>query len=303
MIFVLGSVNMDLVFFSDKFPNIGETVLGNRFLMNQGGKGANQAVSAKKSGGEVTFIGKVGEDLFGELLIKELKSYGLNLMMKRENGISTGIALINVSKSGDNKIVIIEGANKSISDEELELFKQNSISGDILLLQGEIPKDINLKALKIALEKNIFSIFDPAPYSEWMIDMEPKPDLITPNEIEFNMMTGEKDYDKGIIKLKSLGFKKVLVKLGKAGCLFFDENYQKFFPAFEVEAQDSTAAGDVFNGALAVSLSNKETLEKAISYACAAAAISVTRVGAAQSAPKRDEILKFLKERNEEINY
>ncbi len=303
MIFVLGSVNMDLVVFSDKFPEVGETIVGTRFIMNQGGKGANQAVAAKLAGGEVTFIGRVGADFFGDVLIQELKSKKLNLQFVKDERTSTGTALINVSETGENKIVIIKGTNQLVSVDDVGIFSNLSSPGDILLLQGEIPIETTVEALKVAREKKVFSIFDPAPFSSSMKEFVNLPDLITPNKVELQQLTNVPHYLEGVEILKEMGAKKILVKLGNKGCYYVDENNSFHFPAFKVDALDSTAAGDVFNGTLAVALSERYSFNKAITFACAAAAISVTRPGASQSAPEKQEILDFLKERNEEDYY
>ena len=291
MIYVLGSINADLVVYSDKFPRIGETIIGKDFLLNQGGKGANQAIAARKAGAETTFIGRTGDDYFGNFILENLVSNDVKLHIKKEKGTFTGIAIINVSSKGENKIVIIHGANGKVNEEELSFLSKNLTKNDILMLQGEINSDILVEAAKIAKGKNATVIFDPAPVSKELKNVIPFATFITPNEVEIDTLAEGKDIDTVL----TLGTEHVIEKLGERGIHYKGKEGSFSIPAFSVNTVDTTGAGDTFNGAFAAALSENKSLKESIIFAQAAAAISVTRKGAAASFPNRSEIENFLK--------
>ncbi|MGC8757794.1 MAG: ribokinase [Caldisericaceae bacterium] len=292
-VIVLGSVNVDLVLYSDKLPEKGETVFGNEFLINQGGKGANQAVAASKAGAEVIFIGRVGDDFFGRFVLDSLRSFGVNSHLFVDKTSTTGVALINVDKSGENAITIIKGANGLVGDSEVDFLKQAINSGDILLLQGEISTETLVAACKISQGVGANVIFDPAPVREDLLDVVPFATYVTPNEIELKKLTKSNTADE----LLKAGAKNVILKLGSSGVKLVNRNTQIALDAFSVDAIDTTGAGDAFNGSFAAALAMEYDLKDALKFAVAASAISVTRKGAAASSPTYDEIMKFIKEK------
>lgn len=304
MIYVLGSINFDIVIFLKKFPKIGETVFGNSILYNLGGKGANQAISAKKLNGDVLFIGRVGRDYFGEYLINELKKFDLNFNVNIDKDSSTGIALINVDENGKNKIVIIEGANGRVKEEEVYFLKNNLKKDDLLLMQGEIPYETILSSLRLASSIGAKVIFDPAPAKREFLNLLPYLTYITPNEVELEILTSNiKDLNEKIDFLINNGVFGVIVKLGENGIVYKDKNRNFFnLKAYKVDAIDTTAAGDIFNGAFATCLDKKLDLKYSLKFSMAASAISVTRKGASVSCPNYEEVIKFMEERNEENN-
>ena len=291
MIYILGSINADLVVYSDKFPVEGETIVGSDFLLNQGGKGANQAIAARRAGAKTIFVGRVGNDYFGDFVLKNLINNNVKLHIKKEKDTFTGIAMINVNSEGENKIVIIHGANSKVDGEELSFLSKNLTKNDILMLQGEINSNILVQAAKIARAKNATVIFDPAPVSKELKNIIPFATFITPNEVEIKALAE----GKGIDALLALGTEHIIEKRGERGIRYKGKEGSFSIPAFSVNAVDTTGAGDTFNGAFAAALSENKSLKESIIFAQAAAAISVTRKGAAASFPNRNEIDNFLK--------
>jgi len=304
MIYVLGSINFDLVIFLKKFPEIGETIKGNSILFNLGGKGANQAISIKKLNGDVLFIGRVGDDYFGKYLINSLKSFKLDYEIKIDKDVNTGIALINVDNDGKNKIVIYEGANGKVREEEINFLKDRIKKDDILLMQGEIPFETILEASKIANKIGCKLIFDPAPTKKEFINLLPYITYITPNEVELHMLTPNIfEFEDKIDFLINSGVFGVIVKLGEKGIVYKDKEGKHFnLNAYKVNAIDTTAAGDIFNGAFASCIDKNFELNYSLKFSLAASAISVTRKGASISCPNYDEVLKFMEERDEKNN-
>jgi ribokinase len=289
-VFVLGSINVDLVVYAEHFPEKGETVVGKEFFINQGGKGANQAVAAKKAGADAIFIGRVGTDIFSNIAEESLKKFEVAHRLTFDKTAQTGIAVINVDKTGENRITIIEGANGHIGSEELEFLKKNIKSGDFLLLQGEIHVDVLVEASKIAKSAEAFIIFDPAPVKQELINVIPYADYVTPNEVELRKLTNSNDP----AELLRLGAKNVIFKMGERGVRFINLNEIFEVKAFKVNAVDTTGAGDTFNGSFAAALSMGMDIKEALRFANAAAAISVTRKGAAVSSPTYEEIISFM---------
>lgn len=289
-VFVLGSINVDLVVYAERFPEKGETVVGKEFFINQGGKGANQAVAAKKAGADAIFIGRVGTDIFSNIAEESLKKFEVAHRLTFDKTAQTGIAVINVDKTGENRITIIEGANGHVGSEELMFLKKNIKSGDFLLLQGEIHVDVLVEASKIAKSAEAFIIFDPAPVKEELINVIPYADYVTPNEVELRKLTNSNDP----AELLRLGAKNVIFKMGERGVRFINLNEIFEVKAFKVNAVDTTGAGDTFNGSFAAALSMGMDIKEALRFANAAAAISVTRKGAAVSSPTYEEIISFM---------
>ena len=295
-IFVIGSSNTDMVVKSQKLPAPGETIIGGTFLMNPGGKGANQAVAAAKLGANVTFVSKTGNDIFGKQAIQGFQREGINtefIFTDLEN--PSGVALILVDAKGENSIAVASGANGNLQISEVEKAIGQIIANDTVLLQLEIPIPTVEFAIKKCFEQGAKVILNPAPAQILDESVFKYLDIITPNETEAELLTGIKVIDlttaeQAALKFHEKGVKNVIITLGSRGAYLHNNTINRLIPAPIVEATDTTAAGDVFNGALAVALSEGQDLEQAISFACRAAAISVTRMGAQASAPKRSEI-------------
>ncbi|WP_435353776.1 ribokinase [Emticicia sp. SJ17W-69] len=295
-IFVIGSSNTDMVVKSQKLPAPGETIIGGTFLMNPGGKGANQAVAAAKLGANVTFVSKTGNDIFGKQAIQGFQREGINtdfVFTDLEN--PSGVALILVDAKGENSIAVASGANGNLQISEVEKAIGQIMPNDTVLFQLEIPIPTVEFAIKKSFERGAKVILNPAPAQVLDESVFKYLDIITPNETEAELLTGIKVIDlntaeQAALKLHEKGVKNVIITLGSRGAYLHNDTINHLIPAPVVEATDTTAAGDVFNGALAVALSEGQDLEQAISFACRAAAISVTRMGAQASAPKRSEI-------------
>jgi ribokinase len=303
-IVVIGSSNTDMIIKLKKIPRPGETVIGGKFSTASGGKGANQAVAAVRAGGKVVFIGKVGKDMFGERAIEGFKSYGLktNNIIKDENEPS-GVALIFVDDKGENSIAVASGANAYLSPQNVKDNADIIAKAEILLVQLETPLNTIETAVYIAAENNIKVILNPAPARKLSKALLKNVSIITPNETEAELLTGisiknQSDVEDAAIKLKEFGVETVIITLGSKGSFVLSKTFTGVVPAFRVKAVDTTAAGDVFNGALAVAISEKKELKKAVEFASAAAALAVMKLGAQTSTPSREEIEKMLKKQN-----
>ena len=295
-IFVVGSSNTDMVVKSAKLPAPGETIIGGEFLMNPGGKGANQAVAAAKLGALVTFACKIGDDIFGRQAIEGFKSEGINVdHIMIDNDHPSGVALILVDEKGENSIAVASGANGSLQVEELEKVIAQIKKDDIVLFQLEIPIPTVEYAIKQCSEKGAIVILNPAPASLLNDSVFPYISIITPNETEAELLTGIKVTDQQSAELaakdlQKKGVENVIITLGSKGALVYNSLIKILVPSPAVVAVDTTAAGDVFNGALAVALSEGKDLENAVHFACKVASIAVTRMGAQASAPRRGEL-------------
>jgi len=295
-ILVAGSSNTDMVIKTDKFPEPGETVLGGTFFMNPGGKGANQAVAAARLGGKVTFITKIGNDLFGNQTVGVLKKEGIDTrnIVKDEN-FPSGVALITVNSMGENNIVVAPGSNSNLVAEDIDSNLLSSGKFGILLLQLEIPiMTVEYIALTAA-EHGIKVMLNPAPAQKLHDYLLRHIWLITPDENEAGILTGikvtnEMTAEKAANELQRRGVKNVIITLGSRGAFVKSEAFTGIVPGIAVEAVDTTAAGDVFNGALAVAFSEGKKIKDAVIFANKAAAISVTRLGAQASVPYRKEL-------------
>lgn len=299
---VVGSSNMDLVISMPKIPAIGETVLGGRSSMVFGGKGANQAVAAIRSGGDVSFIAKVGSDLFGENMKRHFQKEGFSEDLILTDDLEpTGVAQIFVSEKGENSIAVAPGANMSLSVEDISKLKDLISNSKVVLVQLETPIETIAHIANITFKHNVKLILNPAPAQMLSDELLQKIWLITPNETEASLLTGIEVVDvesaeKSATFLLSKGVKNVIITLGEKGSLLCNSDGSKYFNAFKVTAVDSTAAGDVYNGTLAVAVSEDKSLEESINFSAAAAAISVTRNGAQPSIPTLDEVELFLNE-------
>lgn len=292
---VIGSSNTDMVVKSARIPVPGETILGGRFMMNPGGKGANQAVAAARMGGDVTFIAKVGNDLFGKeakALWQEEKIHTDHVLIDPEN--PSGVALIMVDAKGENCISVASGANASLNPQDLDPARGAIESADVLLMQLETPLETILCAAEWASARGVPVVLNPAPAAELPEEIYPCLFLITPNETEAELLTGIKVEDERSARLAAetlcaKGVRSVIITMGSRGSYLYTEGHGEQIPVRPVKPLDTTAAGDVFNGALTVGLSEGMGLREAIALASEAATISVTRMGAQSSAPYRHE--------------
>lgn len=294
---VVGSVNTDMVVKTHSLPKPGETVLGGTFLMNAGGKGANQAVAAARLGADVSFICKIGNDTFGETSKMIFEKEGIDIShLLVDNNNASGVALITVDNNAENCIVVAPGANANLCPCDVPDLATIIGNFDYVLMQLEIPLETIQMVADIAYQKNVPVILNPAPAKSLSNNLLNKLFLITPNETEAEIITGVKvvDEDSALLaakKIHDLGVHCVIITLGAKGAFIYNGSHAEIVSSFKVEAIDTTAAGDIFNGALAVGLMEGKTLKEAVRFACKASAISVTRMGAQSSAPYRNEII------------
>ncbi len=299
-IVVVGSSNTDMIIKVDKIPKPGETVIGGKFYKAAGGKGANQAVAASRAGGNVTFISSVGNDVFGNEAIMGFRNDEINIdFIKNDSGEASGIALIFIDGIGENSIAVASGANLKLEEADLVKAQEKISNADVLLMQLEIPIETVEAATKIACSAGVKVILNPAPAQPLRDELLKNISILTPNESEAELLTGveikdENDAKKAAKLLLDKGVEIVIITLGTKGALLATKEESKLILGFKVDVLDTTAAGDVFNGALAVAISENKQLNDAIKFAHAAAAISVTKIGAQPSAPKRSEIVKML---------
>jgi ribokinase len=300
-IVVVGSLNMDFVVQMDKLPLRGETVSGWGFQMLPGGKGANQAYAVGRLGGHGQMVGCVGDDVFGERLKSSLQSAGVDTSCVFSiAGESTGVALIHVERGGQNQIVVAAGANAKLSPRNVEAALAGIRDG-FVLMQLESPMETVEAAACFGRAQNMITILDPAPAKPLNASLLQEVDLLTPNETEALLLLGRHASSVGLhdapeiaCQLLQLGPKWVILKLGEKGAWLADKRQGRHFPSHKVLSVDATAAGDTFNGALAVALAEGKALEEAIPFANGAAAISVTRLGAQASIPSRQEVEAIL---------
>lgn len=295
-ILVVGSSNTDMVIKAAHLPRPGETILGGTFFMNPGGKGANQAVAIARLGGSVTFICKTGSDIFGHQSQQLFEEEGINTSyVFSDSGNPSGVALITVDEKAENCIVVASGANANLLPSDLAKAEEAIEQADLILMQLEVPMETVCFVADIAWQKGKKVILNPAPAHPLPADLLRHLYLITPNETEAEMITGVKITDESSAGeaarlLSEMGVQHVIITLGSKGALIYSGGKAEMVPALKVEAVDTTAAGDVFNGALTVALSEGRSLKEAARFACKASAISVTRVGAQSSAPYRNEV-------------
>lgn len=301
-ILIIGSLNMDIVIEMKRMPLIGETVLGKNLTYVPGGKGANQAYAAGKLRGKVTMLGCVGDDSLGQKLKENLAKSGTDVSyIKNIEGKPTGTAVIYVNDDGDNSIVVISGANEAC---DVEYLKQNETlfaENEYVMFQMEIPYETIFYGIRKASELGKTVILNPAPAPDSLPeDIWEKIDYLTPNETELLKLTGQQEMTmdsirKGAYLLLEKGVKNVLVTLGEKGVLFVNGTDEKLFPARKVTAVDTTAAGDCFNGALITGLAEEMSFEEAILFANLASSVAVTRKGAQNSIPGREELIELSK--------
>ena len=294
-ILVVGSSNTDMVIKTSRFPDPGETIIGGDFFMNQGGKGANQAVTVARLEGNVDFICKTGNDLFREQSVALFKNEGINTeWILSDDEKPSGIALIMIDGNGENSIVVASGANGSLSPEDIEKIADVVSRSDYILMQLEIPIDTVEYVVNLASSKGKKVILNPAPAADLPPDLYKKLYLITPNRIEAELLSGIeiRDRDSAMEAARNLmnkGVEHVIITMGEEGALCYDDGFE-WIPAGKADPVDTTGAGDVFNGALTVALSEGRALNDAVRFANRAAAISITRYGAIPSIPYRKEL-------------
>ncbi len=295
-ILVIGSSNTDMVIKTEKLPLPGETILGGTFLMNPGGKGANQAVAAARLGGKITFVTKRGNDLFGNQAVGLLMREGIDTsFVIKDEELPSGVALITVDSAGENSIVVAPGSNGNLLPEDIpvRLFKEGQF--ELLLLQLEIPvKSVEYSA-SAASENGIKVILNPAPAQKLSDVLLRNVWILTPNETETEILTDIKvdnisSAEMAASLLQKRGVKNVIITMGAAGAYVKSDSFTGLVPGKKVNTVDTTAAGDVFNGALSVALSEGKNIREATIFANTAASISVTRMGAQASVPYRHEI-------------
>lgn len=294
---VVGSTNMDMVVKTSHIPVPGETVLSGSFFMNPGGKGANQAVAIARLGGEVVFISKVGNDVFGKQSTQLFDEEGINTFyILSDEELPSGVALITVDQNGENSIVVASGANSNLYPPDVKEALSAVADVGIIVMQLEIPMETVEFVAGYAASKGIKIILDPAPAQELSSELLSHIDIITPNKTEAEMLSAViiKDVDSATEAAKVIyekGVNNVVITMGSMGAVVCQNGGIKVISVPEVEAVDTTAAGDVFDGALAVALSEGKTLTEAVQFACNVAAICVTRMGAQASIPYRNELI------------
>jgi len=296
-ILVVGSLNADLVVRTPRFPQPGETISGEDLQVIPGGKGANQAVAASRLGANVSMLGRVGKDNFGDFLLNNLKSNNVDVSLIQRDDASTGTATIIVDGNGQNSIVLSAGANGKVSVSNVEHTSFSTF--DLLLLQLEIPTPTVLSAAKLAKKNNVRVILNPAPAKNIPDELISLADFIIPNETELSLLTDQTVTDtssaeKAAKLLLERGPQTVIVTLGSNGALIVTKELTQHIPSFKVDVVDTTAAGDAFIGGFASIFDVASSLEEAVQYGCACGALATTRFGAQPSLPTKEQVEKFI---------
>lgn len=299
-ILVIGSINYDLVVYTQRHPEPGETILGDRFQTFPGGKGANQAIAAARLGGHVQMVGRIGNDSFGQELSENLNRNQVdctNVLKVRE---PTGIAHITVDAKGQNSIIVVPGANATLTRQDMDDLKETIQGTKLLVLQLEIPLDVVVHAIDIAYASGITTLLNPAPATQIPIETLRKVTFLIPNESELALLSDIEinnfsDCRKAVSYLQSLGCNQIILTRGEHGAYYFYQDNQIFAPSFTVPVVDTTAAGDAFIGGLAAALAEDMDLHIALLRASAAGALAVTKAGAQTSLADKWELEEFLK--------
>ena len=298
MIYVLGSINMDMVARVPHMPVGGETLTADKYYVNPGGKGANQAVAIAKLGGKVAMIGKVGSDETGDALKNNLKAMGVDESMVTRADVPSGIAMV-IVEGGENRIILYKGANHSVTKADVDEGLKNAKPGDALVMQLEIPLETVTYAAAVAKQKGMLVLLNPAPAVPLGEELLKNVDIIAPNETETEILTGVGlDSDVHIAlavkKLYQLGVKRVIITMGSRGSIVAEGQTITPVEPRKVKAVDTTSAGDTFVGATVLRYLDGDTLEDAARFASVASSITVTREGAAQSIPTLEEVKKVI---------
>ena len=302
---VVGSTNVDLVTFTDRFPRPGETIFGNEFHLLFGGKGANQAVAASLCGADVQMVGRVGNDLFGKAALENFQSLGVDTRHVRGvEGVSTGVAPIFVDSSGENRIIVVKGANDSLGPEDIDEAAPLLEQADFIVLQFEIPLETVHYTIHFARSHGIRCILNPAPGQPIDLEAIASVDFLIPNETEAETITGipvnsVEDAKRCAEFLLAGGISGVMITLGATGVLAAGPTGMELIPSFEVDVKDTTGAGDAFIGSLATFLGEGMTVGDAARQACLYAALSTTRVGTQASFIKRSHFDREWKSRKQ----
>ena len=292
-IVVVGSFNTDLVSYVQRMPRPGETVHGDTFMTGAGGKGSNQAVAAARLGAEVTFIGRLGKDVFANLAYEIWDAEGINSdYVVQDEESATGVAPIFVDSAGENMIVVVLGANSRVQSSDIDAARERIAAADVLVAQLEINTDMVTYALQVAKEVGITTILNPAPAAPIARETIQLADFLTPNETELESLSGGpvSDVEEAARALMTRDDQTVVVTMGAQGAQIVSRDQSDLQPTFNVDVLDTTGAGDAFNGALAVGLAEGKTLNDAVRFANATAALCVTKAGAAGSAPYRADV-------------
>lgn len=295
---VIGSLNMDLVVNVLEMPKKGQTLIGSNFKEVPGGKGANQAVAMARLGGNVTMIGKVGKDSFGDTLINALKNDNIDTNYIKKVEGPTGVAMITVDKNAENSIVVAPGANFKVDTNDIDENISAIENSDIVVVQLETPLETINYALKKAKELNKYTILNPAPAVKLEDEIIENVDLLTPNETELEILSGvtinnEDDILKAAKIMIDKGVKELIVTLGSKGSLYINNEKSMFKKSYKVDAVDTTAAGDSYTGALSVAFSKDESIEEAMDFASKVGALCVMKEGAQSSLPKLQDVENF----------
>jgi ribokinase len=299
-ILVIGSTNVDFLIKSDKLPAFGETVTGGIFMQNFGGKGANQAVGAARAGGEVTFVTCLGEDLYADELERNFKRDGIETKyVYRDKNCATGSALIMLDKEGNNYLSVAPGANYSLTPTHIDKSLDAFLEADMIVMQMELSPLVTYHVFTLAKKQGKKVLFNLAPAMPFDKNVLKQVYAFVVNEVEASMVTElnvetDDEIREAGMALLDFGPQVVVITLGSHGSFIATREYSQFVPSYKVKAVDTTAAGDVYCGSLAVALVEGKTLTEAVRFAGAAAAISVTRLGAQPSAPWRKEIEDFM---------
>ncbi len=304
LIVVVGSANVDLTTFTDQFPRPGETVFGDHFDLGFGGKGANQAVAASYCGAEAHMVARVGDDLFGTAAIKNLRSLGVRAKyVKSLKGVSTGVAPIFVDSSGQNRIIVVKGANNELTPRAITDAAPLLKRAKLIIVQFEIPMETNYRVVTFAKRNGIPCIMNPAPACPVELERISSVDYFIPNETEAETITGKPVHSEDQAKdcaeyLLSKGLRKVIITMGEKGALFADTNGKELIPSYPVEPKDSTGAGDAFIGSFAVFLAEGRPEREALARANLYAGLSTMNIGTQKSFIKRSRFNREWRSRN-----
>lgn len=302
-ILVIGSINMDMVIRVPHIPAVGETILAKDIKKFGGGKGANQAIAAARLGGDVHMIGRVGNDEHGRKSYENLKDSGVCVEgIEFDQDTPTGTAYIYVSDKGENNIVVYPGANNKVDIHQIKRFEHLLDTAEFCVIQLEIPLEVVSFVVNLCHQKGVKVLFNPAPACNLADDILRNTYILTPNETELTILTGQKadtiaDIEGASRKLLERGVQNIITTIGEKGSLFVNNDTKQLHKAMQVNPIDTTAAGDSFTGALAVALAEAKEIHEAINFATHVAAITVTKEGAQSSLPTREEVEKFIKEK------
>ena len=300
-VIVVGSINMDMFAIVAELPRTGETVLGDKFFSCIGGKGANQAVAIARLQCPVSLVARIGKDLFGKQMLSNLKENDIDARFVIEDSdASSGVALVNVNRNGENTVVVVPGTNQRLSGDDVLRAESVISRAKVLVAQLEIPLETVDKALSLAKRYNVKTILNPAPGNNLPEDLLQKVDILTPNETELERLVRLKistkdDMKRACQKLLKTGVKTVILTIGREGVIVADKKGFNNYPALSVEAVDTTGAGDAFTGGLAAFLAEGLELDQAVKKAIQVAGYSVTKLGAQPSLPTRMELEEFIR--------